>query len=84
MQRKMSRTLDEMSDRLAALDLSWKHTTAIQACTVFDFDSSFIRGITRRGAAKDGLTWHPCRPPVQDVDFEMDCHGLDTEMVITP
>ena len=32
-----------------------------------------------RGAAHAGLTWHYCRPPVQDLEYEMDCRGVAVE-----
>jgi hypothetical protein len=36
----------------------------------------------RRGAGRAGLTWHYCRPPVQDLDYEMDCRGVAIERVV--
>jgi hypothetical protein len=30
-----------------------------------------------------GLTWHFNRPPVQELEFEMDCRGVAVERVIT-
>ena len=36
----------------------------------------------RRGAARNGATWHFCRPPVIDLEFEVDCRGVDTERVL--
>lgn len=38
--------------------------------------------IVRRGAARSGLTWHFCRPPVRGLEFEMDCRGVRFEEVI--
>jgi hypothetical protein len=38
--------------------------------------------IVRRGAAGAGLTWHFCRPPVRQLEFEMDCRGIATEQII--
>jgi hypothetical protein len=38
--------------------------------------------LVRRGAARSGLTWHFARPPVIDLEFEMDCRGLAREVVI--
>ena len=38
--------------------------------------------IVRRGAARAGLSWHLCRPPVRHLDYEMDCRGVMTERVI--
>ena len=38
--------------------------------------------IVRRGAAHAGLTWHFNRPPVRELEFEMDCRGVASEQVI--
>ena len=35
--------------------------------------------IVRRGAARAGLTWHFCRPPVQGLEYEMDCRAVAVE-----
>jgi hypothetical protein len=38
--------------------------------------------IVRRGAARAGLTWHYGRPPVRDLEYEMDCRAIAEERVI--
>jgi len=30
-------------------------------------------------AARNGITWHITRPPVVDIEFEMDVRGLNCE-----
>ena len=40
------------------------------------------REIVRRGAAPAGLTWHFARPPVKDLDYEMDVRGVAREIVL--
>jgi hypothetical protein len=35
-----------------------------------------------RGATRSGLTWHFARPPVVDLEFEMDCRRGTRETVI--
>jgi len=35
--------------------------------------------VARSGAARNGLTRHACRPPVLDVEFEMDCRAIGME-----
>ena len=37
--------------------------------------------IVRRGAARGGLTWHYCRPPVHGLEYEMDCRGVADEHI---
>jgi hypothetical protein len=34
------------------------------------------------GAARAGLTWHFARPPVIDLEYEMDCRRVAREIVI--
>ena len=79
---KARQTLGEMERRMAALGFGWADTTAVQVYTVYDLHPFFLDEITARGAAVNGITWHPCRPPVQKIDFEMDCRGLDHEVLL--
>jgi hypothetical protein len=79
---KARQTVGEMERRLAAFGFGWQDTTATQLYTVHDFHSLFAEEIVRRGAARSGLTWHLNRPPVVDIEFEMDCRAVVREMVI--
>jgi hypothetical protein len=74
--------LGEMERRLSLLGFSWNHTTATQLYTVHDPHSFLADEIVRRGAARAGLTWHFARPPVRDLEYEMDCRAIAQERVI--
>jgi hypothetical protein len=74
--------LDAMESRLAALGFSWADTSATQVYTVHDLHPFLGKEIIPRGAARAGLTWHYCRPPVVDLEFEMDCRGIALERTI--
>jgi hypothetical protein len=74
--------LGEMERRLGALGFGWAQTTATQVYTVHNFHPLTATEIVRRGAARQGLTWHYCRPPVVDIDYEMDCRGVAIEHVV--
>lgn len=74
--------LGEMERRLRLLGFTWKDTTAAQVYTVFDLHPFLGDEIVRRGAARGGLTWHYCRPPVRGLDYEMDCRGVMDERVV--
>ncbi len=74
--------LGEMERRLGILGFGWPDTTATQVYTVFDLHPFLADEIVRRGAARAGLTWHYCRPPVQELDYEMDCRGVALERVV--
>lgn len=77
---KASFVLGEMERRMAALGFSWADTTASQLYTVYDVHP-LMAEIVARGAAAHGLTWHYNRPPVEGLDFEMDCRGVFEERV---
>lgn len=82
MKAKARHVLGEMERRLAALGLAWKDTTATQVYTVHDVHPFLADEIVARGAATGGLTWHYCRPPVVDLEYEMDCRGVADERTV--
>jgi hypothetical protein len=82
MREKARFVLGEMERRLAQLGVDWAATTATQVYTVHDLYPFLADEIVRRGAARSGLTWHFCRPPVRGLEFEMDCRGVRFEQVI--
>jgi len=82
LKEKVGFTVREMESRLAAFGFGWRDTTAVQAYTVHDFHPVIVDELVRRGAARSGLTWHFARPPVIDLEFEMDCRRVMREAVI--
>jgi hypothetical protein len=82
MREKALFVLGEMERRLGILGFDWADTTATQVYTVFDLYPFLADEIVRRGAARAGLTWHFSRPPVRELDYEMDCRGVAVERVV--
>jgi hypothetical protein len=74
--------LGEMERRMAALGFGWADTTAVQVYTVHDITPLLADELIARGAGRHGVTWQYCRPPVVDLEFEMDCRGVHLEQVI--
>jgi hypothetical protein len=74
--------LGEMERRMGLLGFAWRDTTAVQAYTVHDLHPFLAEAIVARGAARHGLTWQYCRPPVQQLEYEMDCRGIAQEFVL--
>jgi hypothetical protein len=74
--------LDEIARRLRALRVGWDDTTATQIYTVHDIYPLLAQEIVEYGAGRSGLTWHFCRPPVEGLEFEMDCRGLTEERMV--
>jgi hypothetical protein len=79
---KVRFTVGAMKDRLGAFGFGWNDTTAVQAYTVHDFHAVMADELVRHGATRSGLTWHFARPPVVDLEFEMDCRRVIREIVI--
>src|SRR6476659_1571707 len=82
MREKVGFTVGSMESRLGAFGYGWSDTTAVQAYTVHDFHPVVADELVRRGAARSGLTWHFARPPVIDLEYEMDCRRVMREVVI--
>jgi len=82
LREKATFVVGEMERRLAALGGDWRATTATQVYTVHDLKPFLADVIVERGAARAGLVWHYCRPPVEGLEFEMDCRGVRHEHVI--
>ncbi|MBO0763366.1 MAG: hypothetical protein J2P50_02055 [Hyphomicrobiaceae bacterium] len=82
MREKAVFVLGEMERRLSLLGRTWSDTTATQVYTVHDLYPFFAAEIVRRGAARAGLTWHLCRPPVRGLEYEMDCRSVAAELFV--
>lgn len=68
---------------MAALGFGWSSATGTHLYTVHDVHPFMADEIVRRGAMKAGLSWHFARPPVRDLDYEMDVRGVRRECVLT-
>jgi hypothetical protein len=82
MREKARYVMDEVAARLALLGVGWREVTATQVYTIRDIHPFMADEIVRRGAARTGLTWHYARPPVRDLEFELDCRSVRVEEVI--
>ena len=83
-EEKARYVLGVMEKRMAALDGAWSSTTGVQVYTMHDLYPFLGTEIVRRGAARHGLTWHFCRPPVIGLEYEMDCRAVAVERVLLP
>lgn len=82
MREKIRYVRAQMEARLAALGFSWVQVLVTQAYTVHDIGALVGEEIVGRGAAPGGLTWHFCRPPIIDLEFEMDVRAVSRELVL--
>jgi hypothetical protein len=82
LRQKAQWVLGEMERRMGALGFGWQDTTGVQLYTVHDIHPFVAEEIARRGAMRGGLTWHYNRPPVRELEYEMDCRGVAVERVL--
>jgi hypothetical protein len=82
LREKVRFVMDAMESRLAALGFGWADAGSTQVYTVHDIGPLVRDEIVRRGAAVNGFAWHYCRPPVVDLEYEMDVRGPAMEIVL--
>ena len=82
MAEKARSVLGEMERRMGLLGFGWVDTTATQIYTIHDIHPFFGSEIVRRGASLNGVTWHLARPPVVELEYEMDCRSVAVERTI--
>jgi hypothetical protein len=68
-----------MERRMSAFAGDWSQTTGVQLYTVQDVFSFLESELGKRGVLGNGLTWHFNRPPVVDLEYEMDCRRIFSE-----
>jgi len=82
LRRKADFVLGEMERRMEALGGAWAATTAVQVYSVHDIHPFLGDALVARGAGRHGVTWHFCRPPVVNLEYEMDCRAVAVERVV--
>ena len=79
---KVRHVVGAMESRMGEFSFGWKDATAAHTYSVHDFHHALADELVRRGALRSGLTWHFARPPVIDLEYEMDCRRVLREVVI--
>ena len=82
LKEKVRFTVGEMEERMEMFGFGWKDTSDVQAYTIRDIHPVIADELVRRGATRSGLTWHFARPPVIDLEYEMDCRRVAREVLI--
>ncbi len=82
LREKAQYVLGAMETRMIALGMDWTKATTTQVYTIHDLYPFLADEIAKRGAMPAGLTWYYARPPVEELEYEMDVRGVATERVI--
>jgi hypothetical protein len=86
MREKAEYVMRAMSRRLEGLGVGWDQATVTEVYTVHPIDS-FVEAtlLAQVGAAAiHGLRWFHARPPIDELDFEMDVRGVRSELYLRP
>jgi hypothetical protein len=80
---KAAYVLKAMTRRLEALGVGWGDVTRTEVYTAQPLDpvSAVILDVMGP-AVTHAVTWHPSRPPIDELEFEMDVRGVRTELVL--
>lgn len=81
LREKVRYVVAEMTRRLEALGFSWQDVIATQAYTVHDIGPLMWQELVQRGTARGGVTWQFTRPPIVDLEYEMDLRRVARELV---
>ena len=84
MREKARHVAGIMQERLAGLGAGWDLVTTVDVYTVHLLEGLLEDAVlpTVGPAARHGLVWIPSRPPVREIEFEMDLRGIRTEITL--
>jgi hypothetical protein len=81
MRDKVRYVASEMEARLAALGFCWADAISVQAYTMHDLGPLLGEELVRR-CGTDAIDWNFCRPPIVNLEYEMDVRGAAREAVL--
>ena len=84
MREKATYVMQVMGERLTGLGGSWDLIDAVDVYTIYPLEG-ILQDIllpSIGSAQRHGIRWHYTRPPIVDIDFEMDLHGIVSARVL--
>jgi hypothetical protein len=84
MREKAAYVMDVMEKRLTGLGGTWGNVTAVGVYTVHPIIEVLKEIVFSRmdSAAIHGVQWFQARPPILEIEFEMDLRGVKKEIII--
>ena len=80
--RKADHVLDILAARLRELEVGWADATTVQVYTVHDIHALLETSLRPAQQSRHGLQWHYARPPVTELEYEMDARGVRQECIV--
>lgn len=82
LREKVAFVIGEMERRMTLLGFGWKDAISTQMYTVQNVGHLVGELLAARGAAAGGIVWNYTRPPIVDLEYEMDVRGAAREIVL--
>jgi hypothetical protein len=81
LEHKARFVMDLMEARLKGLGVDWHKVNTVNVYTVHSLGSLLPSVVLSRlgPASSHGVTWHYSRPPIEEIEYEMDLRGTRTE-----
>lgn len=79
---KIAFALGDLESRFALMPAGWGQFSAMNLYTAHPLHPGMEREIARRGALRCGLTVHRVRPPVIDIEIEIDARRVSRELLL--
>ncbi len=85
LRKKAEHVLQGLTARLQGLQVTWAEVTTVEVYTVHDLHPLLATTIlpALQGANRHGIRWHYARPPVVEIECEMDVRGVHQEMILS-
>jgi hypothetical protein len=80
LKRKSDWVLDTMEYRMKRLGVGWRQATATQIYTVHDIHALMPK--IQQRVQPSSITRHNCRPPIEELEYEMDLRGVSVERLL--
>jgi hypothetical protein len=84
LRQKAEQVLQSMTNRLRALQVTWAEVTTVEIYTVHNLHPLLATTVlpALQGASRYGVHWHYARPPVVELECEMDVRGVRQEIIL--
>jgi len=82
LREKVLYVIGEMERRMQRLGFAWKDAAFTQIYSVQNVGHLIGELLAARGAAEGGAVWNYMRPPVVDLEFEMDVRSTSREILL--
>lgn len=79
---KLRFALGDLQSRFEALGVSAPDVTGMSLYTVHDLYPAIASEFARRGLLAGGLEWHWVRPPVRDIEIEVDARRVSRQVLL--